>query len=71
MNRRISYGRTVHHIRPLKEYPELATAPDNLIFLSDKNHAEVHERMKKDFVGTVNFITKIKNKFREEILETI
>lgn len=46
----VRYGKVkgatmVHHIRPLKDYPELALANKNLISLCGKCHNEMHDRV--------------------------
>lgn len=42
---KIEIGRIMHHIRPVKDYPELKLRADNLILLTDKNHEIIHKRM--------------------------
>lgn len=37
---------TVHHIKPLKEYPELCLDPDNLVALSHEAHEIIEGRTK-------------------------
>lgn len=39
---RIEVGRTVHHIMPLEDFPELRFERTNLIYLSDANHRMIH-----------------------------
>lgn len=39
----------VHHIQPLREHPELALDPDNLISLCPRHHEEKHaERRERE-----------------------
>ena len=44
-NHRIVYGRITHHIIPIREDWERRFDVDNLIYLSDQSHHEVHARM--------------------------
>lgn len=50
---KLEYGRVVHHICPIKDYPELQYNLDNLIYLTDKNHELVHKRMDNGETMTV------------------
>ena len=45
---KIETGRIMHHIRPVKDYPELKLRADNLILLTDKNHETIHKRMDEE-----------------------
>ncbi len=63
---RIEYGATVHHIQPLNDHPELATEQSNLIYLSDKNHAEIHEQYKSNYDDALKKLHEYKNKFAGE-----
>ena len=45
--KRIEYGDTVHHIVPLQECNKLRSAPDNLIYLSNRNHQKVELEYRK------------------------
>ena len=63
---RIEYGDTVHHIKPLKDYPELATEQSNLIYVSNKSHAEIHERYKDDFNNAEKELREMKQRFVRE-----
>ena len=47
-----SEGQTVHHIKHLKEFPELALVPSNLITLCNKCHNKAHPE--KAFKQKVN-----------------
>lgn len=38
----IVFGRISHHIIPVSERPDLAFNPDNIIFVSDRTHSEIH-----------------------------
>lgn len=40
----IVFGRISHHIVPVSERPDLAYNPDNIIFVSDRTHAEIHRQ---------------------------
>lgn len=43
----IVFGRISHHIIPVSERPDLAYNPDNIIFVSDRTHAEIHREYDK------------------------
>ena len=45
---KIVFGRISHHIIPVSDRPDLAFNQDNLIFVSDKTHAEIHRQYDKD-----------------------
>lgn len=45
--KRIVPATTVHHIKPVKDYPELALVIDNLISLCNTCHGQVEDRYKK------------------------
>ena len=57
---RVSKADTVHHIKELKDYPELGLDNDNLISVCNSCHNIIHER----FEGQ-----KVKNKINIEIPE--
>lgn len=57
---KVSKAHTVHHIKELKDYPELGLDNDNLISVCNSCHNIIHER----FEGQ-----KIKNKINIEIPE--
>ena len=42
----IEYGQTVHHIKPVSEYPKLKADISNLIYLTESNHQKIHKMMK-------------------------
>ena len=44
---RYTRAAVVHHIKHLKDCPELALSPDNLISLCERCHEEVHPEKKK------------------------
>ena len=43
---RIEYGETVHHIVPIKEDWSKRYETDNLIYLTEQHHQQVHEAMR-------------------------
>lgn len=53
---RLEYGRIVHHIVPLEKDWDLRTSQDNLIYLTDSNHALIHELYKSDFENTAEML---------------
>ena len=64
---RLVQGRLVHHIQPLEDTPSLAYDVDNLIWLSDASHHEVHalyDSGKKE--ETMGYLHKIKKIFAGE-----
>lgn len=44
---KLEYGREVHHIRPIKQYPELKDKLSNLILLTAENHQRIHAMMEE------------------------
>lgn len=60
---KIETGRIMHHIRPVKEYPELKLRADNLILLTDKNHEIIHKRMDE---GKANEVIEELEKYVKE-----
>lgn len=44
----IVFGRISHHIIPVSERPDLAYQLNNIIFVSDRTHAEIHRAYDKD-----------------------
>ena len=52
-DREIVYGETVHHIVPVKEDWSRRYAVDNLIYLTEQHHQQVHESMKAGKVKEV------------------
>lgn len=63
----IEYGRTVHHIVPLKKNPSLSLEQSNLIYLTDANHSMIHEMYKSQYQQTVELLTSIKAQFVEGV----
>lgn len=51
-DKRIVHGRVTHHIVPVEDDKEKALDPDNLIYLSDVAHREIHELYEDDKEGT-------------------
>lgn len=43
----IVFGRISHHIIPVSERPDLAFSQDNIIFVSDRTHSEIHRQYDK------------------------
>lgn len=64
---RLVQGRLAHHIQPLEDAPSLAYDLDNLIWLSDASHHEIHalyDSGKKE--ETMGYLRKIKKIFAGE-----
>lgn len=59
-DRRIRQATEVHHIKELKEYPELGLEDDNLISLCTKCHNARHGRYIKQFVKKKKRLTEEK-----------
>ena len=57
----LEIGNTVHHIYPIDERPDLKLSPDNLIFLSAKNHNRIHSEYNKDFITKKKLQAKLKH----------
>ena len=62
---RLVQGRLAHHIQPLEDAPSLAYDADNLIWLSDASHHEIHALYDsgKKF-ETMGYLHSIKKNFR-------
>jgi len=62
--KRIEYGDTVHHIRPLKEDWENRLNINNLIYLTNANHQNIHAVMergtkeKEEIIGLLKGLIK-------------
>lgn len=60
---RLVQGRLAHHIQPLEDAPSLAYDVDNLIWLSDASHHEIHalydSGKKEETMGYLHSIKKI------------
>lgn len=60
---RLVQGRLAHHIQPLEDAPSLAYDLDNLIWLSDASHHEIHalydSGKKEETMGYLHSIKKI------------
>lgn len=56
-------GFTVHHITPLETGWDLRTAPDNLIYLSESDHREVHRRYEQDYERTADYLRSLLLRF--------
>lgn len=59
----ILYGNTVHHIVPLADNYNLRLTNSNLILLSEKTHAEIHRKLDKEYLSTINEITEVMKNF--------
>jgi len=53
-------AKTVHHIYPLEDYPELALVDWNLVSLSDKWHNAMHDR-------TTRKVTELGKQWQERV----
>lgn len=62
----LSVGFTVHHIVPLETGWDLRTAPDNLIYLTEADHRDIHERYERDFERTVEYLRSLLVRFDNE-----
>lgn len=60
---KIEYGYTVHHIVPLEIDYSLRNSQDNLIYLTESNHRLIHEQLKKDYHGTIEFLHDLISQF--------
>lgn len=59
-DRKIRRACEVHHIRELKEFPELALVPDNLVSLCTQCHNIRHGRNPKKFVRKKKLVSEEK-----------
>lgn len=56
-------GRTAHHIVPVEVDEALKDDFENLIYLSESSHREIHSLLENDYEATVKFIRKIRERF--------
>ena len=66
----ISYGRTMHHIVPLKDDWNKRLEDTNLIYLTDSNHQALHDLMRKreeDKKRVVSTLQGLVLRFRQEM----
>ncbi len=69
VNQVIRYGRTLHHIVPIKEDWTKRLDESNLIYLTDSNHQIIHELMRKGEEPKENIIKTLNglvSRFRTE-----
>lgn len=59
-------GRTAHHIVPLEVDEALKTKFENLIYVSESSHREIHFLLENDYEATVAFIQQIRERFVRE-----
>lgn len=66
----VSYGRTMHHIVPLKDDWNKRLEDTNLIYLTDSNHQTLHDLMRKseeDKKRVVSTLQGLVLRFRKEM----
>lgn len=66
----ISYGRTMHHIVPLKDDWSKRFEDTNLIYLTDSNHQVLHDIMRKseeDKKSVISTLQRLVLRFRQEM----
>lgn len=56
-------GRIAHHIVPLEVDEALKLNFENLIYVSESSHREIHFLLENDYEATVNFIRQIRDRF--------
>ena len=56
-------GRTVHHIVPLEVDEALKTDFENLIYVSESSHREIHSLLENDYDATVKLLQQIRKRF--------
>ena len=56
-------GRTTHHIVPLEVDEALKTDFENLIYVSESSHREIHFLLENDYEKTVTLLRKIRERF--------
>ncbi len=59
-------GRTAHHIVPLEVDEALKTDFENLIYVSESSHREIHFLLENDYEETVVFIQQLRERFVRE-----
>ncbi len=67
--KRIEYGRTVHHIIPLKEDWNNRLNINNMIYLTERNHQDIHNIMEQGIEEKqkiINLLRKIIDEFVAE-----
>lgn len=66
----VSYGRTMHHIVPLKDNWDRKLEDTNLIYLTDSNHQTLHDLMRKSEEDKKRVISTLQGlvlRFRQEM----
>lgn len=59
-------GRTAHHIVPLEVDEALKTDFENLIYVSESSHREIHSLLENDYEATVSFLRQVRERFVRE-----
>lgn len=59
-------GFTVHHITPLEMGWDLRSDPDNLIYLTESDHREVHQRYLTDYESTSQYLRELLLRFDKD-----
>ena len=59
-------GFTVHHITPLEIGWDLRSDPDNLIYLTESDHREVHQRYLTDYESTSQYLRELLLRFDKD-----
>lgn len=69
---RLESGQTVHHIEPVKECWEKRFDIDNLIYLTEENHQQIHKQMReseKKNKEVISLLNELVRKFYQEFKE--
>ena len=64
-------GFTVHHIVPLETGWELRSDPDNLIYLTEADHREIHKRYLTDYERTAEYLRSLLVRFDNEFKNSL
>lgn len=63
---RIELGRTAHHIVPVDVDEDLKAEFENLIYVSESSHREIHSLLENDYDATVEFVKQIRARFEND-----
>jgi len=63
---RIEFGRTAHHIVPIEMDSSRKADFDNLIYLSESSHREIHSLYKRECEKYIKLLFELRERFERE-----
>lgn len=67
INKTIEQGHTVHHIVPVKDDWSKRLDIDNLIYLTESNHQEIHKRMRQgEYQDMIDMLNGLVERYKAE-----